>query len=268
MYIRSDFHLHTELSVDAEADADRLVRRAIELGLRAIAITDHADQNAADEGAGLYDPQAAYAVTQRLRARYGDDIVIRHGVELGEPDVYARQYAPIYASPVDVVIGSVHYVGSHGVHADYFDVFDVDEAIEGYFESMLTMVEQADIDVLGHLDYFERYTAARGLAVYQPDQHRGRIERILEVIIAREIALEVNTSGYRNGLNRFFPHSQVLRWYRHMSGSLLSLGSDAHRVEQVGCDLDRAATVLKAIGFKEYHVFCQRQSQPLPLAVK
>jgi len=266
MQIRTDFHLHTTLSVDATTQPEELIERSMALGMQEIAITDHVDNNSADEGAGRYDPHKAYELTQRLNTRFGDRITIRHGVELGEPHLYADENAIIYNLPVDIVIGSVHYIGTRGMHGDFFDAFGAAEGIARYFDFMLEMVKSADMDVLGHLDYFERYTAQRGLQAYEPNRFRDRIEPILEVIISRNIALEVNTSGYRADLGRPFPHLTVLEWYRRRGGTLISLASDAHHVQHIGAGLDRAADCLKSLGFGEYHVYSRRKSRAIRLS--
>jgi len=265
MRIKTDFHVHTELSLDADTTLDATIERAIAIGLNEIAITDHADHNPSDIGAGKYDPQQAYEATCRAMARYGKKIIIRHGVEMDMPHLYTRENEPIYKLPLDVVIGSVHYVGSHGVHADLFDVMTRDEAVGKQFEAMLDMVQQSDIDVLGHLDYFERYTRRRGWPSYQPQQFRTLIEPILETIIRRDIALEVNSSGLRCECDMSHPHPTIIRWYRQMGGRLISLGSDSHRTDHVGAGLDRCAELLISLGFSEYHIYHRRRCRTVGL---
>jgi len=233
--------------------------------LTEIALTDHADCNPADEAANRYDPDRAYETTELARRSRGSRITIHHGVELGEPHLFERQYRRVYQMPLDVVIGSIHYVGSYGVHSDLFDATEMSEGIGKYFDLVLEMVKASDIDVLGHLDYFERYTRRRDLGRYDPADFEARIRAILEAIIIRRIALEINTSGYRAGLDRPFPHPAVIQWYKEMGGTLLSLGSDAHRAEHVAGDLAQAAEILTRIGFKQYHLYRQRRSWSVSL---
>lgn len=265
MKITTDIHLHTELSVDAETSIDRIVDRAIEIGLTEIALTDHVDFNPADEGAGLYHPIEAHRATERIRRQWGDDIVIDHGVELSEPHLYTAETKSIYQLPLDLVIGSTHYIGSRGVHSDLFDVVPADDAISQYFDATIDLAEKSDIDVLGHLDYFQRYTAQRHLDPYDPNRFRGQIEKLLDVIIARQIALEINSSGLRGPVGHPFPHVQVIEWYHRRGGRLICLGSDAHRPEHVGAGLDAAAEIVRKLGFVEHHIYRQRRRCALPL---
>jgi histidinol-phosphatase (PHP family) len=259
--IKSDFHIHTTISVDASGKIDDMVARAIEIGLTEIAITDHADYNPLDEGANLYKPREAYEQTVRAREKFGDRIIIRHGVELGEPHMFVEEIKEARKQPNDVIIGSVHFIGSHGVHADYFDAYPLEEGIRAFFEFTLELAKTADIDILAHLDYFDRYTTQRGYPAYRPEAHKGQIMPILETIIGRKIALEVNTSGYRSPANRCFPHPEVLKWYYELGGRRISIGSDSHKPEHMGCGFEQTEEVLRGIGFSEYHTFQGRKAE-------
>ncbi len=263
--ITSDFHLHTSASVDATVGLDELIERAIEIGLTEIAITEHVDYNPADEGAGIYKPKEIYQQIVGARGKYNGRIIICYGVELSEPHLYAAEMADIYQMPLDIVIGSLHYVGPYGVHLNFFDVYDFDSAIKAYFSDMLDMVRDGDFDVLGHLDYFARYASFRSLEDYNPEDYAEQIKRVLSTLIERKIALELNTSGWRAPANHCFPKPMIIKWYYEMGGRLISIGSDGHKVENIGRDINKAAELAKEIGFKEYQIYRQRKPVTLPL---
>jgi histidinol-phosphatase (PHP family) len=265
--ITTDFHLHTNISVDSPASIDQIIQKAVDLGFTEVAITDHVDHNPADDGAGMYDPDKAYQATLAVRDRFAGRITVRHGAELGEPHFYTKENAHLLTLPLDIVIGSIHCMGNFGVHSDLFDKISPPYAIRNYFQLMQEMVGQADIDVLGHLDYFDRYTAPRKIPAYDPNQYKDQIIGILKTILSRNIALEINTSGFRPGHEppRTFPHPQVLTWYYELGGKLLSIGSDAHLPEQVGLGFNQTAGLLQQIGFREYHVYRARKPVPVPI---
>jgi len=263
--ITSDFHLHTRVSVDATVGLDELIARAIEIGLTEIAITEHVDYNPADEGAGIYKPEEVYRQIVEAREKYDGQLIIRYGVELSEPHLYPAELAEIYRMPLDVVIGSIHYVGPYGVHQNFYDVYEPKEGIKKYFDDMLNMIRDADFDILGHLDYFARYASLRGLPDYNPEDYNEQIKQILSTLIERNIALEINTSGWRAPANHCFPHPTIIKWYYDMGGRMISIGSDGHKVEDIGKDINKAAELAKEIGFKEYHIYRQRKSVALPL---
>ncbi len=263
--IKTDFHIHTNISVDSSATLEEMIDSAIERGFTEIAITDHVDHNPADDGAGMYDPVKAYNATIDAQRKYGDRIIVRPGAELGEPHLYTAENRALYQLPLDVIIGSVHCMGPYGVHSDLFDNKQPAEAIREYFELVLDMARQADMDILGHLDYFERYTTKRGIPGYEPQDYRPLIEEILSTIIRRNIALEINTSSFRSNLPRSFPGSDVLTWYHRMGGRLISIGSDAHLPDHYGTKFAELPPILRGIGFREYHVYRARKPVPLPL---
>jgi histidinol-phosphatase (PHP family) len=260
--IKTDFHLHTTLSNDAKGKVEDMVQRAIDLGLDTIAITDHADFNPLDPTAKFYVAEKAWQQTLNARERFGDRIAIRHGVELGEPHLFPDDVRPIMSYPLDIVIGSIHFMHSYGVHSDLFDVYKPADGIRMFFDFTLNMAKKADIDVLAHLDYFDRYTTQRNYPQYRPEDFKEQIQAILQTIIDRNIALELNVSGFRSKADRSFPHPEVLRWYRQMGGKLLSISSDSHQPDQMGLNFDRAAKMLLDLGFTEYHTFEKRISQP------
>ncbi len=263
--INTDFHLHTIVSVDAYDGYSDIILSAIDKNLTEIAITEHVDYNPADEGAGLYNPQEVYNLTQKYSQKYADKITIHYGVELSEPHLYAEENKLIYSLKPDIVIGSLHYVGKLGVHSDLFDRLHHTQAINDYFDEMINMTESADFDVLGHLDYFVRYTAIRNIPNYNPLDFEKKIRKVLNTIIKREIALEVNTSGLRSKANTALPHPQVIEWYYQMQGKLLSIASDAHRAQDVAKDFDKVEKLLKNIGFTEYHIYRNRNPVSIPL---
>lgn len=263
--LTTDFHLHTNISVDSPTPIEDMVRRAVELGFSEVAITDHVDHNPADDGAGMYDPDKAYQATLGARERFKGQITVRHGAELGEPHFYGRENERLLKLPLDVVIGSIHCMGNFGVHSDLFDKIQPPYAIRNYFQLMQEMVSQADIDILGHLDYFDRYTAVRNIPGYNPEEYKDQITGILTTLLARDIALEVNTSGFRSDSPRPFPHPLVLSWYHDLGGRLISIGSDAHRPEHIGIGFPEATALLQKIGFKEYHVYRTRTAVAVPL---
>lgn len=265
--IKTDYHLHTDFSIDAQMSVEVLIEEALRKGLVEIAITDHVDHNPNDEGTGFYKPQRACSITRGYAEKYAGSISVHYGLELSEPHLYIEENKGIYALDPEVVIGSIHYVGDLGVHLNLFDELSLDEAIDSYFDAVVEMVSEddVDIDILGHLDYFVRYTSERALPIYDPRRFKGKIDRILSTIISREIALEVNTSGWRSKAYMLFPHPLILEWYKEMGGFLLSIGSDAHKKEDIAFGFDKTEEVLYKIGFREYHIYRERRPEAITL---
>ena len=97
------------------------------------------------------------------------------------------------------------------------------------------------------------------------DRHRDQIDQIFRLLIQKDKALEVNTSGLRQKIGRTLPDLPLLRRYRELGGRLVTLGSDAHCTEDLGKGIDEGMETLKAAGFTEFALYVQRQPVLLPL---
>ncbi|WP_241230040.1 hypothetical protein [Thermosipho globiformans] len=75
------------------------------------------------------------------------------------------------------------------------------------------------------------------------------ISEIFKKIIKEEKILEVNTSAiYRYGEPN--PSYDILKLYRDLGGKYVTIGSDAHRLEDVGRGILDTLGNLKDIGFE------------------
>jgi histidinol-phosphatase (PHP family) len=200
-----------------------------------------------------------------MQAEFAHRLTIRMGIEIGEPHEYRQIVESLSVWPFDVVIGSVHYIGTRGVHAALFDEVPLQEALEAYFDLDLQIASCGLVDVLGHLDYFQRYTLQRNMPPFDPRAWEKTIRSILQAVIDNDLALEVNTSGVRQRPGVCFPGRTILTWYYDMGGRAVTVGSDAHYVEHVGANLADAVKLLREIGFDSFCVFEQRRRRSIPL---
>ena len=117
---------------------------------------------------------------------------------------------------------------------------------------------------MGHLDYVVRYGPNRNRKFTYKD-YADVIDPILEVLIRKDKALEVNTGGFKYGLGHPNPHEDIIRRYKELGGKLITVGSDAHAPEHVGFEFARTAEILKSCGFREYAVFEKKKPVLLPV---
>lgn len=227
--------------------------RAIEIGLPAIAFTDHADFVVVQEGQHCVDIAGYLDAVERCRARF-KDLRILSGVELGEPHWFPEETARILAAgKIDRVIGSVHCVriGSGIVDASQFPQLPVDqvpEAIRSYFREVLAMVESSEpFEALGHLDYPKRYRVP-GAPPYREEDHEEVQRAILKAAARRGLVLEANTTRGEEG--KLCPGPVVLRWWYEEGGEAVTFGSDAHDPDRVAAGFSLARQVVESAGFK------------------
>src|SRR2546426_8426102 len=138
---------------------DRSCERAIELGLAAIAFTDHADFVKVHQDQYCVDIAGYLDSIDRCRAKY-PGLRILSGVELGEPHCFPKETGDILAAgPLDVVLGSVHCIKVEGevVDASQFrerQGLDFFAATRSYLAEGLALVEgDQRFETLAHLDY-------------------------------------------------------------------------------------------------------------------
>ena len=298
-----DCHLHTCFSGDSETPVRDQLDRAIALGMQAVCITDHHDWDAPNEKGEMDDrflldfPRYIPALRE-IREEYRGKIDMGIGVELGL-QLHARQdtenVMKLYGDAFDFIIGSIHFVDHYDVYYPQWFAMDVSESrsderyihasrhipsreeaeavtpekeaarYRHFFEVTLKRLEAYDcFDTLGHLDFVVRYGPNRN-QFYDFKTYGDIISAILELLIRKDKALEVNTGGFKYGLGHPNPCEEVLKRYRELGGRLLTVGSDAHVPGFVGYEFDRTAELLKEIGFREYALYRKRVPVMLPL---
>ena len=132
----ADCHMHSFFSSDSEAPTEEMVKRAVELGLPAICLTDHYDMDYST-GEFQLDTPAYAAKIRELQEKYRDKIDIRFGVELGlQLHLKERMEEYVNAWPFDYVIGSMHVIdGKDPYYEDAFLDWTAEELYRAYFTS-------------------------------------------------------------------------------------------------------------------------------------
>jgi histidinol-phosphatase (PHP family) len=230
---------------------ERSCERALELGLPAIAFTDHADFVQVHQGQHPVDIAAYLDSIERCRARYGG-LRILSGVELGEPHWFPDETAAILnAGPLDKVLGSVHCVKLDGDLVDFSQMpdregVDLKEATRTYFGELLAMLEAGPaFEVLAHLDYPKRYWP-KSAPAYNEKDYEQEILDVLRAAVATGRVLEVNTTRG----DRLCPDLVVVQWWRELGGQAIQYGSDAHSPDKVAEGFRLATQMVESAGFK------------------
>jgi histidinol-phosphatase (PHP family) len=265
MKIPIDYHMHSRFSEDGEDSPETMCRRAIELGIPEIGFTEHWDVGPYESNPRYFQPEPWYAELERLRSLFKGQLGIRAGIEIAEPHLYPRETREVLQRvPFDYVIGSVHYVGKNFIFdKNYYQSHTPDEVYGVYFAELDKMVRSADIDIVAHLDI----PARTGTLIfgYEPAHYEKMIRTILETCLARDLALDVNVSGLRKPARNLMPDALILKWYAEMGGQRLTLGSDAHRVMEVGLNLEKAVDAVREVNISKIVQFEQRKARFIPL---
>jgi histidinol-phosphatase (PHP family) len=230
---------------------ERSCERAIEVGLPAIAFTEHADWALVHEGQHSVDIAGYLDAVERCRAKF-KGLRILTGVELGEPHWYPRETAEVLAAgPLDQVHGSIHCIRLAGelLDASQFrqrEGIDFRGAVREYLRETLAMVESSQpFETLAHLDYPKRYWR-EGLPPYREHDYEAEIRAVLVAAARTGRVLEVNTTRGQT----LCPDITVVRWWREVGGQAVQYGSDAHQPDKVAEGFQVATQMVEAAGFK------------------
>jgi histidinol-phosphatase (PHP family) len=260
-----DYHIHSMFSCDGHDSVDALCRRAIELGAREIGISEHCDHHPLDECQGYFQPDLWWQAIGACRQEYRTGLILRAGLELGEPHLFQTQVGTLLEDyPWDYILGSLHWVQDTLIFdLDYFDQPE-EQAYRAYLIELLRLVKEADFDILAHMDIVKRY----GFDCYgkfDPKRWEGEIRTILHELARSDRALEVNTNTLRRPVGETSPTSTILRWFREEGGRYVSFGSDAHKVRDLAAGWQQAVSELRKAGFSEYATYHLRQPERHPL---
>lgn len=257
MYL-ADYHHHTDNSFDSQAQMNEVCEQAIRMGLDEICFTEHFSVNPKAPTYGHMNFNRYFSQLEEYRELYGTQLVVKAGIELCEPHLMKEEYAEALAYlEFDFIMGSVHNIKEEKLRT--FMVNKTKEEIyQQYFEEVYTMVADADIDVIAHLDLIKRY-AVESVGNYDFITYKPIIEKIVRKAIERGIGIEINTSGLaKKALNETLPSMDVLRLYHSLGGTILTIGSDSHFSETVGSNQEKAIELAKEIGFEGITVFEKR----------
>ena len=97
---------------------------------------------------------------------------------------------------------------------------------------------------------------------YSYERYQDVIDPILDLLLAHDIALEINTAGFSKGLSQCNPCTGIIRRYRQMGGRKITVGADAHAPAGIAAGFDTAAAILTEAGFDTYYTFEGRQAVP------
>ena len=268
--IAYDTHLHTNFSSDSDTPLKTQLEQAVNLGLKGIYITDHMDYEFPLDQIDFPIPnnqppfwfdEIQYRKTIQEFRTYFPNLFIGIGVECGlqmNPTVLSQNRLLCENSEWDYIIGSLHLVHQQD---PYYPVFwegkDASQCVMQYFEELFhNLVEFHEFDSLGHLDYIVRYAPSNFL--YQPQDYFEILREIIQLLLRKDIALEINSSGLKAS-NMPNPHLDILHLYKSLGGELITIGSDAHTSEYMCYQFEQVAALMKTAGLHEYVTYKNRK---------
>ena len=260
--ILTDTHTHTVYSFDGieHATVSAMCRRAIELGLEYLCITDHYEANFETQYQDFkpYDAESAAKDIFEAKEKYKDRLSVIYGIECGQITQNtdsALKFLKDHA--FEFVIGSLH--NTRGDDDPYY--MDMSRLTQEelranwdkYLEELYEVAGFDCFDTLAHFTYPIRY-CYRDNNLFDITYSADAVAQILKRVIDHGMCLEVNSSGFRQNMNSPVPDKFVLGIYKELGGELISIGSDAHMPEHMAYGYPQTREYLKDLGFKYYHL--------------
>ena len=163
--------------------------------------------------------------------------------------------------PFDFVIGSSHITCKKDMAMDksFFSGLSRKEAYLKYFEEVLENIKlYNEFDVYGHIDYVVRYGGYSKKKI-DYEEFSEVLDDILLLLIKKDKGIEVNTSGLRYNLGNPHPNFDIIRRYKHLGGKIITVGSDAHKADDIANNFNIVFDILEDIGFKEIAFYHNRK---------
>ncbi len=263
-----DYHTHTDFSEDSSTNPHDMIKKAISLGVKEYAITDHYDPDY-PEMLFEIDSPAYHKALLELEKEYESQIKIIKGIEIGiqHGSTSLKCEEEALSFPYDFIIGSFHCFHGEDLYIIDFEKYDVSKIVPSFYEYCLNCLDEfMNFDVLGHINVIDRYLGSsdyfkqEGVPYFMSDNFKKTysksmeiIEAILDKLIKKNKGIEINTSHIRYNLSpRTVPSKDILKLYKELGGEIITIGSDAHRQNQIQEGFKDTIEYAKSFGYT-YH---------------
>ncbi|MDF2840067.1 MAG: histidinol phosphate phosphatase HisJ family [Clostridia bacterium] len=263
-----DYHMHSTYSTDGNDSIHEMCKMAIKNGLKEIAITDHFEPTTEDKLYLPYDQKGYWADITKAKQQFKGKLKIKLGVEMGQPHLFQQGSETVLKDfPYDYVLASAHKIsdGRDMSEIDYRSI-SIEDVCSFYLKQLEMLLEWEDFDCIAHLDLIKRYSASiYGRNLSLNCQHE-LLSEVLKKTIAKGKGIEINTSGLRQSPKETMPGLDVISLYHKLGGEILTIGSDAHRAEDVGKGIKEAINLARNAGFRYITAFSERKPEQIRIS--
>lgn len=258
----ADYHVHPDYSYDAVGSIDEYCQAALARGLNEICFTTHYDSNGVVPSEdvmirvnGKMVPNNAEQLKKYLDACrvahqkfYMMGLAVHGGIEVGYYPGCEEEIRKLFNQcQFHYKLGAVHEVDRYCICYDKpmkecARDMDLETFADRYFALLTAMVQSRLFDAVAHLDLYRlhglKYFGEGVLKI-----HEGRVEPLLELMRDLEVGFEINTKAVRKGLPEYYPTMTIVNQARKVGARIMSIGSDAHRPDEVASDFEMASAL-------------------------
>lgn len=257
-----DYHVHTARCGHASGELKDYLQKAREAGLGEIGFADHLPMyflpvEERDPGIAMAEEKLPDYVQEvmalKAEAEKMGGTVVRLGIEADYVPGHEEKLRQLLRSyPFDYVIGSVHFLDGWGFdnlhYLDGYERWDIDELYEYYFQRLMEAAGSGFFHIMAHPDLIKKFN-------FRPRRDMKELyRRVAKVFREAGVCAEVNTAGLRVPAKEIYPAYEFLVAFCEV-GVPVTLGSDAHRPEDVGYAFEQALRLIKEAGYREIVTF-------------
>ena len=282
-----DWHTHNSLCKHAIGTIEDYVKKAIELDLNVIGISDHFPyEYLISEIPSLEQiPYDRYAMTlsdvdgyisqlEQLREKYQGQIKLRFAFEIDyfkNQDHILNRYLKNYMGKLDYIYGSVHVLfGKAGIFAfddgrflNKYEEYEVnDEVYLEFYTALQDMIKSPafEFDIVTHFDLPKKFDKR----VEDKVNVMEKVVETLELVKKHDLTVEINTSGLRKKVKEQYPGEEIIREMYEFDIPIL-LGSDAHHPKEVAYKFKEITKLLKKVGYSQLSHYEKRKRSYIDL---
>ena len=231
-----DIHLHSTFSPDGTSTMEEYCLKAINKGITILCFTEHVDYTVAEKNLDQTKDNRKqnfniidyFKEINRLKLKY-PSLEILSGIEFSEPHLFPEEFSVYSSLPFDYILAAIHHC-NNSVFPGAKNLPE-NQAIFEYYDLMLQSISSYSFQAMAHLDFPRRYFDSWEI----PEK---TINSILELMIKKEILLEINTSSISNDCTEPLPSYNIIKKYIELGGKKVVLGSDAHNCSFLGNGYD------------------------------
>lgn len=245
-----DQHVHSKYSVDSNQELEPYIKRALELGCKYFITTDHFDFDLVEHHINWTVNYDELKKELKALANKFPNITILLGIEMGyRSDHLDDINNQLQKEDYDLINLSIHDNEYADFYWDkYFHKYGIDNLMNAYFDEMIEATSTFfAYNVLSHIDYAFKtvYLMDNSLKI---SKYEDKIIKVMNNLIKNKKALEINTK-VQEAINDDNHTKYLLKLYKSLGGTRITLSSDAHSVERYKSSYEYYKKIIKECGF-------------------
>jgi len=268
-----DLHCHTNYGGHSEGSLIDCISSASQKGIKILGFSEHFPLPH-----DLYDIAGSAMSRDNLQIYIYDIEDIKKTNNLLEKVLlgFETDYLPAFKDETkrkmekidyDYLIGSVHFM--EGWSIDFSDEefrkglnkrygkdlrWSAKMAVNEYFSLVKEMIDSDLFQIVGHLDLIKKFNPNSAYFNEFESHYKNWVNTLLDFTKKKGMALEINSSGFDKPIKEQYPS----RWIVEQCCSKkipVTLGSDAHKPEEIARHFEKTIGMIKETGCKEIAYF-------------